>query len=544
MLFSKKNSAVVDVKEVDRESSDAEGNTFHRGLKSRHIQLLALGAAIGTGLFVGSGAVLALVGPAPLFIGYAIMSVLVWFIVNELGEMVCYLPLPGECTIFALARRYSSKSISFAAGWNMFYAQAILVPTEITASAFVIQYWNDTINVAVWISIILVATVAINMLPVHVFGESEFFICSIKVLCITGLIIVGVVLFFGGGPSQDGIVGFRYWNNPGAFTEYLVPGSTGKFLATWTGVIRAGFPFVLAPELIASCAGECEFPRRNMSKAISRFIYRLAFFYIMGSLVIGVIVAKNDNRLMGAIDSGASGAGASPFVIGITNAGIPVLQHIINACILTSAFSCGNAFVFASSRMLHSLAVERNAPAIFGKVNKHGIPIYAVGFTLIISLLSYLNCASSSAQVFTWLSNIATVSGFIGWIIVPIVYLRFRKAIEYHGMTERIPFRPILQKTGAYIAIVSFTILTLTNGYAVFFPQNWNVSDFISAYITIPLVVALYFGYMIYEKEWQLFYPTELVDVITGVEEVEAMTAAEKHPVPRNWLEKVWIWAC
>lgn len=541
-MSSDKKGGSVEVKEL--ESLQPAVHTVQRGLKSRHIQLLALGAAIGTGLFVGSGAVLSITGPAPLFISYIVMSFFVWLLMNQMGEMVCYLPLAGECTIYALARRYGSKSMSFAAGWNMYYAQVIIVPTEITAAAFVIQYWNDRINVAAWISIFMACSAILGCLPVKYFGESEFAICSLKIICLSGLIILGVVLFFGGGPAQHGVLGFHYWKHGGAFAEHLVPGNTGKFLACWTAIIRSGFSFVLTPELLASTAGEVQFPRRNMKKAISRFVYRLAFFYVCGSLVIGIIVGKSDARLMGALDAGSQGAGASPFVIGIINAGIPVLNHIINAVILTSAFSCGNGFIFGSSRVLHSLAKEGNAPAIFAKCNKHGTPVYAIILGVAISALAYLNVSSSSATVFAWFTNLATVSGFVSWIFVPIVYLRFRKAIEYHGMQDRIPYRPPLQKSGAYACIFFFSLLTLTNGYAVFFPQNWNASDFVAAYVTIPIVGVLYLGYMIYKREWQLVYPTELVDVVTGLEEVESMEASEKFPEPRNWVEKVWMWAC
>ncbi|ODV83094.1 hypothetical protein CANARDRAFT_203836 [[Candida] arabinofermentans NRRL YB-2248] len=512
----------------------------HRGLKSRHVQLIALAGAIGTGLFVGSGSGLSTCGPAGLLTGYLILCIFVWSIMNQLGEMVTYIPVAGQSTMYALCERYTgSKSLGFAAGINLFYAQALIAPAEISAAAFVIQYWSD-LNVAIWISIFWVSLVLLNILAVKFFGEVEFWIGSIKIITITGLIILGVVLFFGGGPKQHHVLGFHYWKHPGAFVEHLVPGNTGKFLACWTGIIKSAFAFILAPELVTCCAAEAEAPTINLPKATKRFIYRLIFFYVMGVLTIGVIVASDDDRLMSAIDAGASGAAASPFVIGIQNAGIKVLNHIVNAAILTSAYSCGNGLIYAASRTLHSMAVTGRVPACFGYTNKAGIPYYSVALTCAISLLAYLNVSNSSTVVFTWLSNISTVSGFISWIFVSITYLRYRKAMDYHNMNEHLIFRPKFQVVGAYACIFFFTLISLTNGYGVFF--NWNTSDFFAAYITIPIIIILFVGHTVATKNYRLFAPPEEIDVVTGLAECQREAAEYVKPVPKNFMEKIWYW--
>ncbi|OUM51934.1 hypothetical protein BVG19_g1077 [[Candida] boidinii] len=514
----------------------------HRGLKSRHVQLIALGGAIGTGLFVGSGGALAVAGPAGILIAYLLISFFVWTIMNQLGEMVTYIPEAGKSTMYALCERYTgSKSLAFAAGMNLYYAQALIAPAEITAAAFVIQYWSD-LNVAIWITILYFSTVILNFLAVKFFGEVEFWIASIKIFCIVGLIIVGIVIFFGGAPDSNGVLGFHFWKHPGAFVEHLTGGSAGRFCGILTGIIKSAFAFILAPELVTCCAAESVNPRVNLPKATDRFIYRLLFFYIFGVIVIGVIVASNDGRLMNAIANGSSGAAASPFVIGIQNAGIKVLNHIVNACILTSAYSCGNSFVFAGSRTLHSMAIAGQVPKIFGYTNKYGVPYFSVGLTSLISLISYLNVSSSSAKVFTWLSNISTVSGFISWILVAITYIRYRKAIDYHGMNDRVPYRPPIQLIGAYSSIVFFSLISLVNGYAVFF--SWSTADFFAAYITLPIFVILLFGHMAWSREICFWRPSSEIDVITGLEEVEKEQAEYEIPVARNWLEKIWFWIC
>jgi yeast amino acid transporter len=266
----------------------------------------------------------------------------------------------------------------------------------------------------VWIAIYLVLVLALNIIAVDckfflwgqwslltrssVFGEAEFWFASIKFITITGLIILGFVIMLGGSPNDQGRLGFRYWENPGAFTPYLVDGDTGRFLGYWTATVRAGFAFITSPELIALAAGETIAPRRNIPKAASRFVWRLLFFYGFGSFIIGVIVPSDDDRLL----SPDSNASASPFVIGIQRAGISGLNHVVNAAVLTSAWSAGNAFLYSGSRILYGMALSKDAPRIFGITNRRGVPYVAVLATWLVGFLAFLNVSNSGAEVFTW----------------------------------------------------------------------------------------------------------------------------------------------
>ncbi|CEP63446.1 proline permease PUT4 LALA0_S08e02652g [Lachancea lanzarotensis] len=548
-LKHNKETAVQDIIDVGLgsvtdldEEKQYEGSPteVHRGLKSRHIQLIALGGAIGTGLFVGSGGALATCGPAPLLISYLIMSFFVWCLMNQLTEMVALIPLSGEASMYAMTRTYVSKPLSFMCGWNLFYAMAMIAPAEITACALLIKYWTDA-NSAIFVSIFVVITIAVTMLPVRVFGESEFWVSTIKLLTISGLIIVGLVIFFGGGPAQHHVLGFHYWKHPGAFQEHLVPGNTGKFLAVWTAIIKSGFSFVLMPELVTSCSAESVNPRVNMPKACKRFVYRLAFFYICGVLVIGVVVGSNNTRLLNALASGASDAAASPFVIGIKDAGIRVLPHIINACILTSAYSAGTAELYGASRVLHSMAIRGDAPKIFGRVNRMGVPYYSTGLASLFCFLAYLNCSDSASVVFTWLSNIATISGFVSWVFVSVTYIRFRHIVKYMNIADRLPFTPRFQYQFAWAGGIFFTVLALTNGYAVFINGNWNTSDFFASYVTIGFVAVLYVGSTIYYREFRFRDMEEVKeDILPKIERAEEEERNYIYPVPKNMAEKIW----
>lgn len=467
---------------------------------------------------------------------YLSMMLVVYNVMNNLAEIVTYLPMKG-ITVPYFVKRFVDPSLAFAAGWNYWYAYAILVAAEATAGAILLDYWTTPVPAAAWITIFLVVILFLNIVAVGVFGEAEFWFASIKFLTIMGLIILGFVIMLGGSPNDQGRIGFRYWNNPGAFKEYLVDGDTGKFLAYWTAFVRAGFAFITSPELIALAAGETVAPRRNIPKAASRFVWRLAIFYGFGSFIIGVIVPSDDERLLSA----TSNATASPFVIGIARAGIGGLNHVINAAILTSAWSAGNAFLFSGSRVLYGMALAGDAPKIFGKTNKKGVPYPAVLATWAIGLLAYLNVSSTGAQVFTWFSNISTISGFIAWIVVMVTYIRFRKALVFHGLLDTLPFKTPFQPYLVWIVLFIVCLLTITNGFHVFFPSNWSVSSFLAAYITIPIFLVLYLGHKLwFRTSWAI--KISQIDVMSGKKEMDEECARDEDPIPKNWVQKAWYW--
>lgn len=468
--------------------------------------------------------------------GYLSMMLIVACVMNVLAEMVTYLPMRG-ITVPYFVNRFVDPSLAFAAGWNYWYAYAMLVGAEAVAAGLIIDYWNPPVNIAVWMTIVLLVMLALNILAVSLFGEAEFWFASIKFITIMGLIILGIVIFFGGGPNQNAVRGFHYYNDPGAFISYKAPGDTGKFLAYWHAFAQAGFAFITSPELIATAAGETVAPRRNIPKAARRFIWRLAIFYGVSSLLIGILVPYDDERLLG----GTGNASASPFVIGIQNVGIDVLNHIINAAILTSAWSAGNSFLYSGSRILYSLALKGQAPWFFRYTNRKGVPWAAVLATWAIGLLAYLNVSSSGATVFSWFTNISTISGYIAWIVVLVTYLRFRKAMVLQGLFDDIPFKTPFQPYFSYFILFLVTLLTLTNGFQHFIKGEWDVQNFLAAYITIPIFLVLYAGHKIWFRT-PFAIPVGDIDVITGKREMDEMAAQDVPPVAKNLLQKFWYW--
>lgn len=296
--FTDTKHVEASIDEAKTASTNRNVGTLNRNLKSRHIQFLALSGAIGTGLFVGSGQVLSLAGPLSAVLAYAITGFNLYCIMQSLGEMATYLPVPGAIPVYAA--RYVDEALGFVLGWNYWYQLAIGVPIECVASAIVVKYWSGAqgISDAVLVTIFFVPMIIQNLFPVRWYGEIEFVFGAIKITTIVGLIILMLVITLGGAP-EGGRIGFRYWKHPGAMLPYLVQGDLGRFLAFWKVFIQATFAYG-GSEMVVIAAGETENPRRNIPKAIRRVFYRILLFYVLAiflvcsCLAIGVDLILSD----------------------------------------------------------------------------------------------------------------------------------------------------------------------------------------------------------------------------------------------------------
>jgi amino acid transporter len=225
----------------------------------------------------------------------------------------------------------------------------------------------------------------------------------IKILLIVGLIIAGLIVDLGGSPSGDRI-GFRYWKNPGAFAPYFTTGTMGNFLGWFKNLLQAAYSF-LGMEQIAVAAAEVKNPRVSVTKAVKRIFIRILLFYILGILIVGMLVPSDNPHLLHSTGTAAS----SPFVLAFNLAGIKVLPSIINAGVLTSAFSAGNSGLYGTSRMLYGLALRGQAPKIFSKTTKKGLPIYSLMVVTLFSTLCYMALGSGASTALNWLSNLTSL---------------------------------------------------------------------------------------------------------------------------------------
>ncbi|KAI0757059.1 amino acid permease [Daedaleopsis nitida] len=509
----------------------AEEGTLKRQLKNRHIAMISIGGVIGTGLFLGTATSLAAGGPIGLLLGYLTVGTICYSVMVSLGEMIAYLPLPGGH--IRLAERFVDPAFSFTMGWNYWYNWVIILPAELSAAAVLINFWNDTVNNAAWISICLVVVVIINLCGAGVYGECEFIFASIKVVTIVGLIILGIVLDLGGGPNHDRL-GFRYWKNPGPFVQYDgIPGIKGQFLG-WVAVLtQSAFSFI-GTEIVAIAAGEAKNPRRNLPKAIKRVYIRILLFYIGGVTIIGLLVPSNDPKL--SLNSNAAG---SPFVIAITRAGIAGLPSVINAALLTSAWSAASSDLYTSSRALYGLALAGNAPKIFTRVTSKGLPLTSILFNAMFAALAYMGISSGSGRVFGWFANMTSIAGLMTWFGICVTYIRFHKGFKAQGFDRSaLPYASPLQPFAAWYALVWCLVICFFSGWAVFLKGNWKVETFVTNYIPFALFPILYFGAKFYFRT-PMVKPHDM-DFITGLKEIEADCYDE--PPPRNRGERLWAW--
>lgn len=512
--------------------------TLHRGLKARQISMIALGGAVGTGLIIGSGTALRRGGPLGMLLGYSFVGFICYLVMCALGEMAAY--LPHKKGFSGYASRFVDPALGFALGWNYLFKYLIVTPNNLSAAGIVIRYWDTQakVHIAVWMTIFILLVFLINLLGIRFFGELEFWMSSIKVLALIGLILFGLICDLGGNPRHDR-VGFRYWDNPGVFSYYLKEGALGKFLGVWSVMTNALFAY-MGTELIGVTVGEAENPRKNIPRAIRRTFWRILIFYVGGVFVIGLIVPSNDPNLFTATKA-KTGAAASPFVVAAKNFAIRGLDHVINAAILLFVLSAANSDLYIGSRTLYALAAEGKAPAIFKRVNRMGVPYPALIFCTAFCCLVYLNVQASSAQVFNYFVSLVTFFGATTWMCIVYSHIRFMKALEVQSIPRsNLPYRAPFQPYGSYFALVVTGIITFFKGFDTFMP--WNHKTFITSYIGAPVFFGLWLGYKLFYRT-RVIPPAE-VDLVSGKrqidEEEERYLAKQEAKGPRTTWQKIW----
>ncbi|KAJ5928159.1 Arginine permease CAN1 [Penicillium verhagenii] len=504
------------------------GPALKRKLKSRHLQMIAIGGTIGTGLFISSGEALAHAGPIGALIAYIFIGSIVFSVMTSLGEIATYLPVSGAFTSYAT--RLIDPSLGFAMGWIYWFSWAITFALELTATSLIIQYWDPTINTAIFIAVFWVVITILNLLPVNFYGEIEFWLSTAKVLTVIGFILFGICIDAGAG--DQGYLGFHNWVHPGPFVDYLVtPGPTAKFVGFWAVLIQAGFS-CQGTELVGLAAGETENPRQTVPKAIRATFFRILLFYVFSIFFMGLLVPSDNPDLL----SGSSNASASPFVIAAKLAGVKVLPGLINAVLLTVVLSAANSNVYSGSRMLVGLAADGYAPSLFAKTTKGGVPYFAVVLTALFGLLGFMNISTSGTTVFNWLLNISTVAGFILWASLNACHIAFMRALKARNVSRNIlpykaPFQPFL----AYYGLFFNLLILFTQGFTAWIP-SFSVQNFFVAYVSLILFAVLWIGHKLVFRD-SLVSPLQ-ADLDTGRAEIES-----EHwdvSVPTTWYGKIW----
>jgi aromatic amino acid transport protein AroP len=384
---------------------------LHRGLKNRHIQLIALGGAIGTGLFLGIAQTINMAGPS-VILGYAIAGLIAFFIMRQLGEMVVEEPVAGTFSHFA--NRYWSNFAGFMSGWNYWVLYVLVGMAELTAVGIYIQYWWPGVPTWVSAAVFFVLINLMNLTQVKVYGEMEFWFSLIKVAAIVSMIAFGAWLLASGSGGPDASVA-NLWQYGGFFPN----GVSGLLLAM--AVIMFSFGGL---ELVGITAAEADNPQTSIPKATNQVIYRILLFYV-GALAV----------LLSLYPWQKVALGGSPFVMIFHALDSNLVATLLNAVVLTAALSVYNSCVYCNSRMLFGLATQGDAPKSMLKVNRRGVPLSALGISALATGLCVVINYVMPAEAFQLLMALVVSALVINWGIISITHLKFRQAKRQAGQT-------------------------------------------------------------------------------------------------------------
>ncbi|MBV9319081.1 MAG: amino acid permease [Mycobacterium sp.] len=417
---------------ADERALTREDTGYHHDLHNRQLQMIAMGGAIGTGLFLGAGGRLASAGPA-LFLIYAICGGFVFFILRALGELVLHRPSSGSFVSYA--REFFGEKAAFAAGWMYFLNWAMTGIVDSTAIAKYFHYWKAFDAIPQWtIALIaLVAVVSVNMISVKAFGEFEFWAALIKVLALVTFLVVGSIFLAGRFPVDGQQTGLSLWTDHGGF---LPTGLLPLVLVT-SGVVFA----YAAVELVGTAAGETAQPEKIMPRAINAVVVRIAIFYVGSVALLALLLPYTAYK-----------PNESPFVTFFSNIGFGGAGTLMNVVVLTAAFSSLNAGLYSTGRILRSMAVNGSGPKFTARMSKNGVPYAGILLTSMIGLFGVVLNAVKPGQAFEIVLNIAALGILAAWATIVLCQLQLYR-MAHAGTMQRPRFRMPLAPYSSYLTL-------------------------------------------------------------------------------------------
>lgn len=409
-------------------------NELHRGLETRHLRLISLGAAIGVGLFLGSGSAIQMAGPA-ILVAYLLGGLAVFIIMRALGEMAVNNPVAGSFSRYALD--YVSPLAGYLTGWNYWFFWVIACMTEVTAVGIYMQLWFPNTEAWVWALISLAVMAAVNFIAVKAYGEFEFWFAMIKIVTIVFMIFAGLAMI---------IFGF---GNQGVPTGISNLWSHGGFFPNGYGALFLALPMVTFAyagiEMLGLTAGEAKNPVQTISTAINSVFWRILIFYIGALFVVMSIYPWNEMSPT-----------QSPFVMTFERMGIHAAAGIINFVVITAALSSCNSGIYSTGRMLNNLSLQGQALKLFKTINLRGVPAAAISFSFVMMLFGVALNYFAPKQVFIWLTAIAAFSCVWTWLIILISHIQYSKKFKVNQSTIiNVPLYPVSSYiTIAYLFLV------------------------------------------------------------------------------------------
>ncbi|WP_194815331.1 amino acid permease [Nocardia sp. XZ_19_385] len=410
-----------------------EDHGYHKSLKPRQLQMIAIGGAIGTGLFLGAGGRLASAGPG-LFLVYAVCGVFAFLILRALGELVLHRPSSGSFVSYA--REFFGEKAAFVAGWMYFLNWSMTGIADTTAIAQYFHYWAGFSSIPQWVLalIALVIVLGINLMSVKWFGEMEFWAALVKVFALSAFIIIGTIFLLGRFTVQGHPTGMSVVTDSGG----LFPTGLLPLVVVTSGVVFA----YAAVELVGTAAGETENPEKIMPRAINSVIFRIAIFYVGSVVLLGLLLPYTAYK-----------SSESPFVTFFAALGVPGIGSVMNLVVLTAAFSSLNAGLYSTGRILRSMSMNGSAPKFTGVMGKNGVPYGGILLTSLIALFGIALNGIVPDQAFNIVLNLASLGIVSSWATIVLCQLQLYRWWK-QGKVERPSFRMMGAPYTGFVTLV------------------------------------------------------------------------------------------
>lgn len=479
-----------------------DNNELDQVIKPYHTVMITLGTGIGTGLLVGTGSVLSQSGPLGLIIGYVVSSFMVYLVLQSAGELgIVYSNVVGNFS------RYASLLIGpgfgFAISIIYTFQWLTVFPLQLVTSAMVIDWWKPGVNLDLFVFFVYIFVVAINLCGARGYVEAEFAFNICKILMMIGFIILGIVIITGGAGST-GYIGGKYWNNPGLFAH--------GFKGVATVFCFAAFSYG-GVETVILTAAEQENPMKSIPRATKVVVFRILLIYLFSLIIVCFLVPYNNSMLMGS--GGVSSSSSSPFVIAVELHGIKVVPHLINAVILISVISVANSALYATPRLLLSLAQEGIIPHWFEYIDNMGRPLYCMLLVCAVGCLGFIATSDAREEMFIWLLSIGGLGQIYIWMSICLCHIRFRYVLKAQNIdiNDTTFYKSQTGVIGSVVALLIALFVLVCQFWVALFPVGGDghadVKNFFENYLAFPVVLAAYVGYKVYHKDWRLIIKSE-----------------------------------
>ncbi|KAH6893118.1 amino acid permease/ SLC12A domain-containing protein [Thelonectria olida] len=518
------------------EIDDNRNGQFHRSFTTRQVHIISLGSNIGSGVFIGTGKALANGGPGNMVIAYALVCSCVWAVLQTLSEMTIAFPTSGNYIDYA--DRWVDPALAFGAGFAEWLGWTAIVAAEAAFFSILVGFWDTDGNMplAAIMTIFLIATLVIFLLPNTVFAWFEYITSIIKILLFLGIILLSLCITLGAG--NGGVHDGSNWTDFPAFKNGFSGFANCMLLATWA---------VGDQVFIGVLGGESQSPRFSLAHATKLVPFRVTFVYMLSVVFITILVPSDDPRLLGG-----SGAAASPFVIAVQDAGIPVISHIFNGGMIIGILAISAESIYLSSRIMRTMAHQKLIPEYFATVDSKGRPRWALGITALVAVaLTYANLSAGGAVALNWLVSITSSCFFINWFIIAFTSWRFHQAIQaqndtlfsevYAWRSSKWPLAPV------WLSIVSTAIFAScwAAGLKPIGVSGVSVETFFEYMLGVLIIGGFTLGYkLIYRTPWR---NPKTADLQTGrrpLGEDEILQLDQYYALPkwRRFMTYVQLW--